>query len=93
MLYVHPARQLPLLPHLWARECFCGFMGRLSDGAIGGAVRRPALELHHSDENGMGSRGSGVSGGKPVGAGDEDPRRIAAVGTRTRWQGAVRRRD
>ena len=29
---VPPARQLPLLPHLWARECFCGFMGRLSDG-------------------------------------------------------------
>ncbi|PQP16392.1 hypothetical protein C5613_36525 [Rhodococcus opacus] len=54
MLYVHPARQLLLLPHLWARECFCGFMGRLSDGAIGGAVRRPALELHHSDENDAG---------------------------------------
>ena len=90
---VPPTRQLPLLPHLWARECFCGFMGRLSDGAIGGVLRHPELELHHSDENGNGSRASGLSGEKPVGVGDEDPRGIAAGATRARWQGAVRRRD
>jgi len=48
--------QMPLMPHAEAREWLCGFMGRLSDGAIGGAVRRPALELHHGDESDVGAR-------------------------------------
>ena len=42
------------MPHIQARECFCGCISPLSDRAIGGAVRRPALELHHSDERSVG---------------------------------------
>ncbi len=89
---VPPTRQMPLMPHAQARECFCGFMGRLSDGAIGGALRHPELELHHSDESGVGARALGGSGGNRLVL---VMRILEGLGRwpLARWQGAVRRRD